>query len=171
MTWHLLKASFIKKIFWRHEEHLLLLFSVLIIILRFRCKPSGACCSSLTGGVMWAFHRWDHFVSWMLHSGRCVYLLHKHSSALSSLAERESAKGALAMALHPWSDATLMEHVLTWRHENMLVRHECLQTDGAVLAACFLGSLHLYLVLRHASHTAEQAPSSGSLGWLVHLLL
>ncbi|RRT63074.1 hypothetical protein B296_00042996 [Ensete ventricosum] len=58
--------------------------------------------------------------------------------ALLPLAEHKPAHRALPLALHPRHQAVVVEHVVAWRHQDLVVRHERLQAYGAVLAVFLL---------------------------------
>ncbi|RWW04823.1 hypothetical protein GW17_00031937 [Ensete ventricosum] len=58
--------------------------------------------------------------------------------ALLPLAEHKPAHRALPLALHPWHQAVVVEHVVAWRHQDLVVRHERLQAYGAVLSVFLL---------------------------------
>ncbi|CAL9151013.1 unnamed protein product [Musa hybrid cultivar] len=90
------------------------------------------------------------------------------SAALLPLAEHKPAHRALPLALHPRHQAVVVEHVVAWRHQDLVGRQERLQANGAVLAV-FL----LRVVGAGVGPPAEEAalprPTRG-VGRAVHLL-
>lgn len=92
-----------------------------------------------------------------------------HCASVSLLVEDAPADRALALTLHPRDQAVVVEHMVAWSHQHLIVGHEGLQANGTILSVVLLRVVGLTADGPVAEQSSGKRPPT-RVGSCVHLL-